>query len=60
MRRADKAEDSEKGVVTESDDWWDTLQLGGVPTSAQVLVEWPRDGNPVRAWARISDLVVAK
>jgi hypothetical protein len=27
-----------------------------VPASAQVLVEWPRGGNPVKHWIVNSDL----
>jgi hypothetical protein len=47
----------EIGVIVRSDDWYDTLQLAGVADSAQVLVEWPRGGNPSRLWEEISDLV---
>jgi hypothetical protein len=56
VRRTDDA--TQRGIVTSSDDWWDTLQLSGVPVSGQVLVEWPRGGNPVRRWELISDLTV--
>jgi hypothetical protein len=50
----------DKGVVTESDSWWDTFQLPGVSSTAQVLVEWPRGGNPVRQWVRVADLEIVK
>lgn len=53
-----RAASDEKGIVTASDDWWDTLQLPGVPISSQVLVEWPRSGHPVRRWELIGDLTV--
>lgn len=50
----------EVGIVVQSDEWWDTFQLRGVPASAQVLVEWPRGGNPVKHWIVNSDLREAK
>lgn len=55
VRRSDS---DQRGIVTGSDDWWDSFQLGGVPVSAQVLVEWLREGHPVRHWELISDLTV--
>lgn len=58
VQAADHGE--EKGVVTASDDWWDTFQLGGTPLADQVLVEWPRGGSPVRRWELISDLTLPK
>lgn len=47
----------EIGLVVESDDWWDTLLIRGVDISDQVLVEWRRDGQPIRRWERSSLLV---
>jgi hypothetical protein len=46
------------GKVVESDEYLDTLQRRGVPISAQVLVEWPREGGPVRVWELISTLTL--
>lgn len=47
----------EVGRVVESDEYLDTLQLRGVPISAQVLIEWSRsEGNPVRTWELVSAL----
>lgn len=46
----------EVGMVVESDDFMDTLQRRGTPISAQVLVEWPRNDNPVRTWELVSTL----
>lgn len=47
----------ETGVVVESDDFYDAMKLRGV-AEAQVLVEWPRGGKPVRTWERPDHLVL--
>lgn len=46
----------EVGVVAPTDDWWDSLLIRGVDISEQVLVEWRRNGLPVRTWERVSQL----
>lgn len=52
-----RAGSDEIGIVVRSDDWFDTLTIRGVPENAQVLVEWPRGGKPVRIWEEIADLI---
>lgn len=54
--RVQRTGSGEVGVVVRSDDFYDTLQLSGVSESAQVLVEWPRNGRTVRIWEEIRNL----
>lgn len=57
--RVRKAGSDEIGVIVTSDDWFDSLRIRNVPENAQVLVEWPRGGNPLRIWEEIADLTDA-
>jgi hypothetical protein len=47
---------AEIGIVSVSDDWFDTLRIRGVSATAQVLVEWRINGRPTRIWERVSTL----